>query len=795
MKKFFVFFIFYFFFSFNCYSNNFIDKKNYTLSGIDKNDFFYKFIIEKYFYKKINYKEINLIIKNLYNLGYFKDIKVYKINDKFNFKFFKKNIISNIIVENTNDFSNRFFLSLLDKFNIKKGYFLNELNLLKFNKKIILLYSSIGKYNVSLKVDKIFIKNSVILKLIINEGNYLNLKYIFLNGIDKSDKKNILYLLDKNLNKNFLVFFKRNNFNLYKIIDFFKYVKFFYISNGYLDFKVEKIYFKFLNDKNIKLFVFINKGFKYLIKDIVINNNYKYKNIVDKIKNLYINNNNDFNLLKISEIYKTIELYFRKKGYYDIKINFYIKKYENNLIKIYFDLNLGKIFYVRKIIFNGNKYLKFNFLIDKIPKFKNFILNENLVRKGVVNLLNLGFLDNVLVDIKKNNFSNKVDVIYNIKEIKNNGILNFNLGYDIKHGIEYNLFLSKNNLYYLGDKFIIKGLKNNLTNNSYLSYVYPYNYKDIFIDNNFFFNFKKKNKNYNNISLRNNWGFENNIIFYLNKYLNIKLGLNFKNNSLFNIESKQLSLNMYLKYLNNNLNIKKKIVKEYILNDLLLVSNLLINKLDNNLFHNSGFYLNINNKITIPGFSNFYYKNTFSFLKYIPLFNNKDWILFFDFFNGYGNSLYNGKFPFYENFFSNESNFIRGLNIDSIGPKNIYLNCISSNSCKYNEPSGGNFINSFNTELIVPFNNILNTNYLKKIRSSIFLDTGFILDTNLKKIKDITNYDTNLNSIKNMYKISVGLSFKINTPLGILNISFGYPLKKINNDQLNIVQFSIKNDL
>ncbi len=794
MNKFIFLLFMFFFYNFSCLSCK-LNNLNFN-SNIIKNNFF----LYKNKFKNLNYYNllkvyelINLLFKNYY-LRYLNIIKFNNINNIFLIKN-KKKIIKKIYLSNNYYlyFIKNDILSILKKFNLKNGVYLNNISILNFKNYIKNFYFSKGIININFLIKKQIINNNLILKFYIDKkyNKYVNKIYIFGNKFF-SNKNIFSFLLTKKLNIYFKYLFDylfiprifNKDINL---------IKNKYFNNGYINFSFKNIFIKFNNKGLLNIYLYLNENNRYKIFNIfTFSDLLKNKIIIDKIKIHFFNKNEYLNLKKIKFFIIKINKYFKKLGYLNIDTNIKYKNFLKNKLILYFNIKFNNIFYINDILLIGNKNYKNNLLYKLIPNMKNLKYNEYLINKGLKNLLDTHFFKDINIFYKKNKFFyNKIDIIYKLIE-KKIYKLNFGFSFNKKTKFNYNLMFYKRNVFNLYNKLLINIHKNidyKLINLSLIKLLNKFN--KIKIINKFYF-VKYLNNNLNYLNFK--YGQKNNLIFYLNKILKYKISFNFINNK-FSYIRPQFFILKYFNSIKKNININNLYYKWFIFNDFILENKLSLNNLDNNFFHKNGYYISLNTKIGISIWNNLYYKIFFMFHKYLSLFKNNNIILSFHFYLGYLNGLNKTNVPFYENF-NVYKNVLRSFDLNNILPKIIYINSnnfkCSKNKyfCLFDNTLGSNSLIFFNTEL--NFSNLFIKNKFinQYINSYIFLDTGIIWDN--RWINNVNFKKYNIDNYNQIFRISYGISLKLKIPIGKLNISYGFPLKKYKNDLINNFQFYLE---
>ncbi len=783
MKKFFLFIFLCFF----CLKSFCIQK--FYLKDIVwniKNKFFiYKY--KKFLFNKfgnfIEDRNIINVINYLYKIDYFSKIKIYKLNNNLYIYLYYKPIINNILVTGNKILSKLDILLFLKKFNIQKNVFLSNSSILEAKNFIFKKYRNLNKYNIKISFLKYFLKEKYCtLKINLNENQYLNIRNILLK------KK---YFLVK---KKFNPFYKKNyffskifnsfiDFNLNNFILHLNLIKEFYFNYGYLNFTIKKIKFIFLSKKNIDIKICFFEGKRYKIHDLLIysNKNIEFDKILNNIKYTFFYKDMYYKHNLLNNIISYINFFFKKNGFLNVDIDLDYQILNDNKIIVFFYVKLDKIFYVNNIFLKNVNLYESKFLFkNNIPKIKNNLYNEYLINLGKLNLEKTNFFSSIYFKKKiYRNSINKLDIIYFLKK-KYDSKLNFGLNYDKKNNLNYELSLLKNNFLYLGNDLFIKGVKNNFGNYSEINLINPINYmNNFYIKHKLFYNYIFNNYLGDSNNLNINYGYKNYFIFKLNDFFKYKFGINYIYNTFYKYKyNYDLNYFQFFTNINNYLNIKKKIIKNF-----LIINNFYINKLDNNILPKYGFYINFNSKFTFPNIYNNFYKMYISWSKYFFL--NNQWIFFIHNYLGYGNGFKNNVLPFYENLDHLKEKSLRVFN-ENISYNNYYISNkkFCNNKC-FLSSNKNNLVFLLTNELIIPNKFIFLNNYFlnKNVRASWFIDSGFSLNTNL----------LNKLYLKDFLKVSTGISLKFTTYFGTINLSYGFPLYWNINDKISNFQFNIGN--
>ena len=186
---------------------------------------------------------------------------------------------------------------------------------------------------------------------------------------------------------------------------------------------------------------------------------------------------------------------------------------------------------------------------------------------------------------------------------------------------------------------------------------------------------------------------------------------------------------------------------------------------DSALAPNSGRYQRANAEWSVAGQAR-YLRSTYQYQEYIPL--NKKFTAAFNADFGVGAASGGGAFPVFKNFFGGGLGSVRGFEQASLGPRDSGGSVV-----------GGTRKMNLNAELLTPFPGAGND---RSLRLYGFIDVGGVSGPDRGLVAN-----ANANSLRS----SVGVGVSWISPVGPLRLAFAKPIKKYGGDKIQAVQFQI----
>ena len=352
--------------------------------------------------KDYSQKELNKIIKDLYDTNFFKRISITIDGQTLVLDVEENKIIQTVKVEGVK--SNKIKEAILKNlFSKDKSPFLIEKVKTDVNRMKTSL-NNIGYYLSDVK-SKISENNNGTVDLIfeVNLGEKSKIKKIEFIG-DKKIKDRSLRSVIISEEAKFWKFISNNKFVNEDIIERDKrLLKNYYLSKGFYDVDVQSATVKFLDNKSFKLTYKINAGEIYTVNNtkLVLPIDYDESNFKDVKKELKKLQGKTYSINKISKVVEEIDKITLSREYDFINASYTENIIEKNKLNIVFEVTESEKFYVEKINIFGNNITHESVIRSKLEIDEGDAYNELLSSKSINNLKASNLFKNVNRSVKE----------------------------------------------------------------------------------------------------------------------------------------------------------------------------------------------------------------------------------------------------------------------------------------------------------------------------------------------------------------------------------------------------------
>ena len=705
-------------------------------------------------HSSIDSKKLNDIVLKLYNSGYFDEIKVNTSGNILEIKVKEKPIVGAIAFEGNSDIKSD---DLQKDLKTRSRAIFNPAIIKQDIETIKTIYKRLGYFKAIVDAEIIKRKDNIYdIIFSIKEGKKAYIKDIVINGrksFTEEELKDVLMSKEYSWWKLLEMY---DTYDEERILYDTELLRKFYVSQGFLDFKVDSFAAKMdLAENNFYVVFNIDEGKRYKIGDITIESEIPDLDTDDLKKLILLSKDTFYNESLANKSIADISKKMGEDGFAFVNIN--IEKHPNpetGIVDVVFNINNSRRAFINKIDIKNNTRTYDRVIRKKLDFDEQDIFNSANFRSSEQKLMETGFFENVNIVPKPIlGTQDKVDIDVNVSE-KSTGELSLGAGWSslnkgfLEFGIKETNFMGKGQT--LGFTSTFSGTQNNFS----LSFIEPYLFdRDLMGGVDVYYNQYKYASTYGydidslGLAFKFGWNY--------NDYLSHSFRVSGKNEKMTNI-SDSLSGQLL------------EGVGDY---DIFKVGQTLTYRdqiLDFVNETRKGYIVSLSNEYAGFGGDKYFIKNDISAKQTFSFWDN-EWQFGISVYAGKIHALNNSTLSRSDRYLLGGDN-LRGFEYGGIGARSATnLNYAYGGNWKVN----GTF--QFNFPIGIP------KQY--KISGYLFYDWGKLGKPVLENYTNIL-YDDKI-------RTSVGYGIAWNSPIGPINLSWSYPLSYVEYDERQRFRFSI----
>lgn len=677
-------------------------------------------------------------LKRLYNTGYFADVSVDRKSQDGGFKVViyleEKPIIEEISFSKTRYLKPK---KILSKIKLQKGKFLDKKSLKDDVDVIKDLYAKKGLTSAEVEADTFIddVTNKASIHFIIREGYKIRIKALNIQGNNSFKDKKIIKVL-KTKRKNW---FRSGYLNEDSLTEDMERIKSFYEQEGFIDATAEYTIDHLLKGM-ISINISIDEGKRYYVGKIEIRGNsvISTKEIVKVMEK--IEDGGVFSRDKLSVDIAAIRSLYFDRGYIFANVNESTSlDPETGKVEILLDIVEGGLAYIEKVIIQGNNRTRDAVIRRELRMAPGDRFDGDKLKRSKERLNSLGYFEDVNFDIQDTDYSDRKDLVVEVKEAKT-GSFSFGGGFSTVDRVVGFVEIEQRNFDFTnwptftggGQQLKFRAETGSTRNNLLLSFTEPWLFdRPISAGFDAYRTQRDRGRDVGYAYDEERLGGGLRLGKQFTEYLSGGVQYKFETVTIDNMEA-GVSADLASEEGENSLSI--------------LGFNGAYDKRDSRFNPTKGFVVNygVDFAGTILGGDKDFYRTQSTSSYYVPLkFKSVlEFRLRTGFVNAYGDS---DKVPIFERFFAGGANSIRGYDERKVGP-------LDSST---GDPIGGESLLVGNIEYTVPL--------IEFVKLAAFFDAGNVWPD----VSDFGSGD---------FKSGAGLGLRIKTPIGPVNLDYGYPL-------------------
>ncbi|WP_263141448.1 outer membrane protein assembly factor BamA [Pseudomonas sp. RIT-PI-AD] len=729
--------------------------------------------------------------RSLFKTGFFQDIQLGRDGNVLVISVVERPSISSIEIEGNKAISSEDLLKGLNQSGLAEGEIFQRATLEGVRNELQRQYVAQGRYSAEIDAEVIpQPRNRVALKININEGTVAAIQHINVvgNTVFSDEDLNGLFELKTT---NWLSFFKNDDkYAREKLSGDLERLRSYYLDRGYINMDISSTQVSITPDKkHVYITVNIAEGEKYTVRDVKLSGDLKVPE--DEVKGLLLAKPGQVFSRKVMTT--TSELITRRlgnEGYTFANVNGVPEPHdEDKTVSLTFVVDPGKRAYVNRINFRGNTKTEDEVLRREMRQMEGGWASTYLIDQSKTRLERLGFFKEVNVETPQVPGSDdQVDVNYSVEE-QPSGSITASVGFAQSAGLILGGSISQNNFLGTGNKVSIGLTRSEYQSRYNFSFVDPYWTVDgVSLGYNAFY----RKTDYDDLDVDissysvNSLGAGVNVGYPISETSRLTFGLSAQQDS---IDTGRYTVNEIYDFIDNEgdsyLNFKAS-------------AGWSESTLNKGVMATRGHSQSLVFETTVPGSDLSFYKLDYRGQIFAPLTQTTS--LRFHTELGYGDSFGStSELPFYEHYYAGGFNSVRGFKDSTLGPRSTPSvaygpngrlpsgQCDSKGRCTDPDQDplsfGGNVLVQGGVELLFPLPFVKDQ---RQLRTVLFWDVGNVFDTSCPSgAKDCSS----LNAGDLASSVGVGLTWI--TALGPLSFSLGMPIKKPDDGDTQIFQFSL----
>lgn len=740
-------------------------------------------------------------IRALYKTGFFQDVRLDRQDNILVVTVVERPAINKLTVTGNKDIKTEQLMTGLKDIGLAEGDTFDRLSLDRVTQELIKQYNNRGKYNVEINPTVSPLdRNRVDITIAIKEGKAAKIRHVNLVGTEKFQNEDILKTWESK-EHNWLSWYRRDDqYSKEKLSGDMEKLNSWYLDRGYVDFSIDSTQVSISPDKrDMFLTAGITEGEQYKVSEVKVTGDTVLPQ--ENVERMVIVKPGQIFSRRLLEITSdSITATLSNIGYAFAQVNpIPSVDREKRTVALNFQVVPGPRVNVRRIVFKGNARTSDEVMRREMRQFEGSWYSQAAIDRSKIRLQRLGYFETVDVETPAVPGTNdQVDVVYTVKETTSGSFV-FGLGYSQLSGMTTSIQLSQNNFLGSGNRVSVEAQRSDYLQRYSFSFLNPF-----FTDEGMSLGYNLWWREYDYSDF--NTAQYSSTSAAAQAVLGLPLTETDSVSLLFGIDRNQINYGSFT----------PKAIVDY------------IHAIGQRTFHawraeigwardtrndyfmpTAGTYQRVSAEITLPGSTVEYYKLNYEFSKYWPLSPSLVLNTRFDF--GYGDSwgsdtsrnicrmlptdpaipgqvnpaaavdstggcapgsvldrtLTATGLPFFENFYAGGVRSVRGFSDNTLGPRSEV-----TSGYYYGQPLGGSLKTVGSLEMYFP--RLFDSN---AARISAFFDFGNVFD-------GYDNFDAG------ELRASAGVALLWRAPVGPISISYAFPLKKKDGDEVERLQFT-----
>ena len=719
----------------------------------------------------------------LFKTGFFEDIQLSRDGDVLVITLLERPSISSLEIEGNKAISKDDLLKGLKQSGLAEGEIFQQATLEGVRNELQRQYVAQGRYSANIDAQVIpQPRNRVALKINVTEGSVASIQHINVVG-NKVFKDDDLIDLFELKTKNWLSFFRNDDkYAREKLSGDLERLRSYYFDRGYINMDITSTQVSITPDKkHVYITVNVDEGEQYTISDVKLSGDLKVPE--EEIQALLLSREGQ--VFSRQVMTTTSELITRRlgnEGYTFANVNGVPQTNdEDNTVSLTYVVDPGKRAYVNRINFRGNTKTMDEVLRREMRQMEGGWASTYLIDQSKTRLERLGYFKEVNVETPQvPGTDDQIDVNYSVEE-QPSGSITASVGFAQNAGLILGGSISQSNFLGTGNKVSLGLTRSEYQSNYNFSFVDPYWTVDgVSLGYNGFYratDYDKLDVDVSSYSV-DSLGAGINVGYPISETSRLNFGLSAQQDKL---KTGRYTVEEILDFIEEEGRNYTSFKASAGWSD---------STLNRGMMATRGYSQSLVLEATVPGSDLSFYRLDYSGQIFAPLTTN--YTLRFHTDIGYAESYGStSELPFFEHYYAGGFNSVRGFKDSSLGPRSTPSTGLRPGTEKdYDQkplPFGGNILIQGGAELLFPMPFVKDQ---RSLRTVLFWDVGNVFDTHCSSAQKKRNESGCGIKYDNLAS-SVGVGLTWVTALGPLSFSLGVPIKKPDNADTQVFQFSL----
>ncbi|WP_374382836.1 outer membrane protein assembly factor BamA [Thermomonas sp.] len=416
-------------------------------------------------------------LRALYKTGFFEDVRLDHQGGILVVTVVERPAINKLTLVGNKDLKTEDLLKGLKEIGLSEGETFNRLNLDRVTQELNRQYNNRGKYSVQItpNIERLD-RNRVDLTINIKEGKAAKIRHINLVGNTSYTDEDITKGWESHTS-NWLSWYKRDDqYSREKLSGDIEKLNSWYLDRGHIDFSIDSTQVEMSGDKkDMFITAGITEGDVYSVSGVTISGDTVLpKEEIEKIV-AFITPGSTFSRGLVELATESITARLANIGYAFAKVN-PVPAIDRDKRTVAIDMQVqpGPRVNVRRIVFKGNTRTADQVLRREMRQFEGSWYSQAAVDRSKVRLSRLGYFESVEVENEAVAGSDDlVDVVYTVKETTS-GSISAGVGYSQLSGLNLSLQLAENNFLGTGNRVSMAVSRSTYQKRYDFSFVNPY---------------------------------------------------------------------------------------------------------------------------------------------------------------------------------------------------------------------------------------------------------------------------------------------------------------------------------